>query len=230
MIPAQTSLQDANSPVIHSLSQLHDYAIIIISLIVTYVFYTIVCLIKRPYRSFIPYEHHQLEAIWTLFPALTLTCLAIPSIQLLYSFDELRNPIITIKTTGHQWYWRYDYADFVQTEFDSFITPTNTLNKGEFRLLEVDNRIILPWNVETRILVTAADVLHSWTIPCIGVKADAIPGRLNQTNLIPLNPGVFYGQCSEICGANHSFIPIALEVVKPVVWSNWVNNISKQLV
>ena len=222
MIWLQYSFQDAGSPTINALILFHDQAITSVSLIVGYVAFFSYILISTPYTSKSPYENHELETIWTISPALILITLALPSLRLLYLLDEVSNPIITIKTTGHQWYWSYDYADFFNLEFDSYITPSTELNQGEFRLLEVDNRIVLPWGVETRLLITAADVLHSWTIPSIGVKADATPGRLNQVTIYPIRPGVFYGQCSEICGANHSFIPICLEATRPSSWLDWV--------
>ena len=115
------------------------------------------------------------------------------------------------KAIGHQWYWSYEYSDFPYISYDSFMLPTKLLKNGEFRLLEVDNRLIVPINTEIRLLVTASDVIHAWTIPALRIKADAIPGRLNQLTFTLRRTGVFYGQCSEICGANHSFIPIVLE-------------------
>lgn len=228
MIWAQTSFQDATSPTINSLIIFHDQAIISIALIVGYVSYVVYILIGVKYIVKAPYESHELESIWTLSPALVLITLALPSLRLLYLLDEVSWPIITLKTVGHQWYWSYEYADFSNLEFDSYIIPTEDLSPGDFRLLEVDNRIVLPWGIETRLLITAADVLHSWTIPRIGVKADAIPGRLNQVTIYPIRPGVFYGQCSEICGANHSFIPIAIEAVRTNNWINWVKTTAQE--
>ena len=222
MIWGQIYFQDARSPIINALITFHNEAIIIIVLITAYVGAILISLVKIPYTVKTPHENHELEAIWTLSPAIILVILALPSLRLLYLLDEVAAPAITVKTTGHQWYWSYDYADFINIEFDSYIIPSNELANGEFRLLEVDNRIVLPWAVETRMLITAADVLHSWTIPRIGVKADAVPGRLNQVTLFPTRPGVFYGQCSEICGANHSFIPICLETINPTKWIIWV--------
>ena len=222
MIWGQLSFQDAISPIINSLISFHDYAITPITLILVYVICIIMFITNQPFSIHTSHENHQLESIWTLAPAIILITLALPSLRLLYLLDEISNPIITVKTTGHQWYWSYDYADFTNLEFDSYIIPTEDLNPGEFRLLEVDNRLVLPWGIETRILITAADVLHSWTIPRIGVKADAVPGRLNQIIISPWQPGVSYGQCSEICGANHSFIPIAIESINPNSWILWI--------
>ena len=223
MIWAQTSFQDAISPTINALIMFHDQAIISISLIIGYVIYVVYILTKVDYIVKAAYENHELESIWTLSPAIVLVTLALPSLRILYLLDEVSRPVITLKTVGHQWYWSYEYADFFNLEFDSYITPTDDLLPGDFRLLEVDNRIVLPWGIETRLLITAADVLHSWTLPRLGVKADAVPGRLNQVTLFPTRPSIIYGQCSEICGANHSFIPIALEAVRINKWTDWVS-------
>lgn len=132
--------------------------------------------------------------------------------------------MITLKTVGHQWYWSYEYADFLNIEFDSYIIPTNELQDNSFRLLDVDNRTVIPINSQIRTLITAADVIHSWTVPVLGVKADAFPGRLNQVNFFITRPGLFFGQCSEICGANHRFMPIAIESVKPNKFINWLKS------
>jgi len=169
-------------------------------------------------------EAQEIETIWTILPAIILLFLALPSLRLLYLTDELRQPGITLKAIGHQWYWRYEYSDFIDVEIDSYIVPVSDLSPGEFRLLEVDNRVVLPIHLEIRVLVTAADVIHSWTVPSLGVKVDAIPGRLNQLGFTIRQPGVFYGQCSEICGANHSFIPIAIESVNLKSFIKWITN------
>ena len=171
-------------------------------------------------------DGQMIEIIWTVLPALILIVLALPSLRLLYLIDETTEPRITLKTIGHQWYWRYEYSDFNEIEFDSYIIPENTLNNREFRLLEVDNRVILPYLTQIRLLVTAADVIHSWTIPSLGIKADAVPGRLNQLNILFNRPGVFFGQCSEICGANHSFIPISVEAINPYDFLSWIKQYS----
>ena len=156
-----------------------------------------------------------LELIWTVTPAVILVFIAFPSFQLLYLMDEVIEPGVTLKVVGHQWYWSYEYSDYApaQISFDSYMIPDSDLKLGEFRLLEVDNRVVVPAETHIRVIVTAADVLHSWAIPSLGIKIDAIPGRLNQTSFIAGREGVFYGQCSEICGANHSFMPIVIEAV-----------------
>jgi len=171
------------------------------------------------------FEGQIIELIWTIIPALILVFIALPSLRALYLLDEVKNPAITIKTVGHQWYWSYEYSDFPNIEFDSYIIPSNELKPDELRLLEVDNRTVIPYNTQIRLLVSAADVIHSWTIPSIGIKVDALPGRLNQLRIFSLRAGILYGQCSEICGANHRFIPIVLEVVKPSDFIQWVKTI-----
>ena len=174
-------------------------------------------------------EGQTIEIIWTILPAITLIFIALPSLRLLYLLDEINNPIITLKTIGHQWYWRYEYSDFNQIEFDSYMIPTNELSLNNFRLLDVDNRVILPFNTQIRIIITAADVLHSWTIPSLGVKVDATPGRLNQTRFFIRRPGLYYGQCSEICGSNHRFIPILIERININTFIKWITSIKNSL-
>lgn len=167
-------------------------------------------------------EEHTIETVWTILPAVTLIFIALPSIRILYIIDESINSVITIKTIGHQWYWSYEYSDFLNAEFDSYIIPTKELPEDGFRLLDVDNRVVLPIGAQIRILVTSADVIHSWTIPRIGVKVDGTPGRLNQANFILNRPGLIFGQCSEICGANHRFMPIVLERVEINQFADWL--------
>jgi cytochrome c oxidase subunit 2 len=218
----QISLQDAASPVIIQLTQFHDHAIIVLALVVSVIGYAIVIIITNKWTNRRIIEAQEIETIWTVLPAIVLLFLAIPSLRLLYIIDEIRAPSVTLKAIGHQWYWRYEYSDFSQVRIDAYITRTQDLTKGEYRLLETDNRAVLPINLEIRVLVTAADVIHSWAIPALGVKVDAIPGRLNQIGFTVLIPGVFYGQCSEICGANHTFIPIRIEVVDNNRFVSWI--------
>lgn len=221
----QLILQDAASPIILQMTTFHDHALVILVLVTSVVTYTFVILILNKFSSRNLIEAQQIETVWTILPAVTLVFLAVPSLHLLYLTDEVNTPSLTIKTVGHQWYWRYEYSDFTNIEFDSYITPTEELQTGEYRLLEVDNRLVVPINLEVRILVTAADVIHSWTIPRLGIKVDAVPGRLNQLGFTVRRPGVYYGQCSEICGANHSFIPIAIEVIDSNSFINWTKEV-----
>jgi len=224
MIWGQLLFQDAASPIILQLISFHDHTLIILTLVISIVTYAIIILILNKFSNRFLLEAQQIETIWTVLPAIILLFLALPSLRLLYLTDEVRQPSITLKVIGHQWYWSYEYSDFINIEIDSYIIQSNDLNKGEYRLLEVDNRIALPIIIDIRILVTAADVIHAWTVPAFGIKVDAVPGRLNQLGVKINQPGVFYGQCSEICGANHSFIPIAIESINLNSFINWIKN------
>nr|VFU78729.1 cytochrome c oxydase subunit 2 [Proasellus aragonensis] len=216
------SFQNSASPLMEQLTFFHDHAMVVVILITFFVGYLLTSTFSNrlTYRFFL--ESQSIEIIWTILPAVILIFVAFPSLRLLYLLDEVNQPSVTLKATGHQWYWSYEYSDFSNTEFDSYMIPSTDLNVGDFRLLEVDNRVSLPQSFQIRLLVTASDVIHSWTVPSLGVKADAVPGRLNQLSFILSRPGVFYGQCSEICGANHSFMPIVLESV-PL--TNFITNL-----
>uniref|UniRef100_A0AAU7YS50 Cytochrome c oxidase subunit 2 n=1 Tax=Rhopalus qinlinganus TaxID=3151527 RepID=A0AAU7YS50_9HEMI len=216
------SLQDANSPLMEQLIFFHDHTLMILLMITILVSYTMMSLMNNLLINRYLLEGQTIEFIWTLMPAVTLIFIALPSLHLLYLIDEVNNPLLTLKTIGHQWYWSYEYSDF-NMEFDSYMKPTNELMNNEFRLLDVDNRVILPMNLQIRVLVTAADVLHSWAVPALGIKIDATPGRLNQGCFKINRPGLLYGQCSEICGANHSFMPIVIESVPATTFINWLN-------
>nr|AQP27951.1 cytochrome c oxidase subunit 2 [Dicuspiditermes nemorosus] len=172
-------------------------------------------------------EGQMIETVWTIAPAIILVFIAIPSLRLLYLMDEIHSPVMTLKAVGHQWYWSYEYSDFTKLEFDSYMIQQEDQQINTFRLLDTDNRIVLPMNSPIRLIVTAADVLHSWTVPSLGVKTDATPGRLNQVSFSINRPGLLYGQCSEICGANHSFMPIVVESVSTNQFINWVSKMSE---
>lgn len=221
---AYLGLQDRASPLIEQLIFFHDHAIVVLILITTLVGYILSSLFFNSFINRYLLENQTIEIIWTVLPALILIFIALPSLRLLYLLDEVNNPRVTLKTIGHQWYWRYEYSDFIQLEFDSFIIPANELERSGFRLLEVDNRTVLPINTQIRVLIRAADVIHSWTVPSLGIKADAIPGRLNQVRFTINRPGLFYGQCSEICGANHRFMPIVIERVPVDSFLRWVSS------
>ncbi len=223
----QWGFQDAASPLIEELIFFHDHAILILVIVIRLVTYAAVSLILNKYTCRSLVEGQEIETIWTIIPAVILVFLALPSLRLLYLLDEVGDCGLTVKTIGHQWYWSYEYSDFLNIEFDSYIVPTDELNPGDFRLLDVDHRVVLPTQTDVRILVTSADVIHSWAIPSLGVKADAIPGRLNQLRFYVKYPGVFYGQCSEICGANHSFMPIVLEAIPLENFMEWVVHVSE---
>ena len=219
------NLQERSSPIIEQLIFFHNHSLIIISIITVMVAYIIISLTFNKINNKFIIENQALETIWTVIPAFVLIFIALPSLRILYLLDEISSPIITIKTIGHQWYWSYEYSDFNKIEFDSFILPSNELNLESYRLLDVNNRLIVPFKTPIRLLVTSQDVIHSWAIPRAGVKVDANPGRLNQTTLTFNKPGLFYGQCSEICGAVHSFIPIVVESVNKKNFIDWTKSI-----
>lgn len=223
--PFQIGLQDATSPIIEELINFHDHALMIVFLISSLVLYIISAILTTKLTHTSTIDAQAVETIWTILPAIILVIIALPSLRILYIIDEINNPTLTIKTVGHQWYWSYEYTDYDELNFDSYIIPTSELKPGDLRLLEVDNRAVLPIEITIRVLVTSEDVLHSWAVPSLGLKTDAIPGRLNQTTLLATRPGLYYGQCSEICGSNHSFIPIVLELVPLKAFEKWSSSI-----
>nr|UPL65729.1 cytochrome c oxidase subunit II [Hygia sp.] len=217
------NLQDAASPLMEQLIFFHDHTLMILLMITVLVMYIMISITWNKLINRMLLEGQMIEFIWTIMPAVTLIFIALPSLHLLYLIDEVNKPMLTLKTIGHQWYWSYEYSDFNNVEFDSYMKPINELMDNEFRLLDVDNRVVLPMNTQIRVLVTAADVLHSWAMPALGIKIDAIPGRLNQGSFKINRPGLMFGQCSEICGANHSFMPIVIESVPTNTFIKWLN-------
>nr|UXW93492.1 cytochrome c oxidase subunit II [Hymenoptera sp. 4 GYN-2021] len=218
-------LQDASSPIMEQLTFFHEHAMIIIILITMSVLYLISTMIINKFTNRFLLNKQNIEIVWTISPTLLLIFIALPSIHILYLTDELNNPMITVKAIGHQWYWTYEYTDFKHIEFDSYMIQMNSLKINSFRLLDVDNNMILPTNTNMRIIVTSSDVIHSWAMPSLGKKIDAVPGRLNQISLFLLRPGLYFGQCSEICGTNHSFMPIVIESVPISSFLNWINSL-----
>nr|BAM74801.1 cytochrome c oxidase subunit II [Centrobranchus choerocephalus] len=219
--PSQLGFQDAASPVMEELLHFHDHALMVVILISTLVFYIIIAMVTTKFTNKYILDSQEIEIIWTVLPAVILILIALPSLRILYLMDEIDDPHLTIKAVGHQWYWSYEYTDYQDLGFDAYMLPTQDLLPGQFRLLETDHRVAVPVESPIRILVSAEDVLHSWALPALGVKVDAVPGRLNQTAFLASRPGVFYGQCSEICGANHSFMPIVVEAVPLEHFENW---------
>nr|YP_010947489.1 cytochrome c oxidase subunit II [Parupeneus cyclostomus]WGO62602.1 cytochrome c oxidase subunit II [Parupeneus cyclostomus]WNH20168.1 cytochrome c oxidase subunit II [Parupeneus cyclostomus]WSP03253.1 cytochrome c oxidase subunit II [Parupeneus cyclostomus] len=219
---AQTLFQDACSPIMEELLYFHDHTLMIVLITSIFVLYIIAAMVSTTLTNKLLLDSQQIEIIWTLLPAVVLLMVAFPSLQILYLIDETNAPHLTIKAVAHQWYWSYEYTDYEHRAFDAYMIPTEDLQPGQFRLLEVDYRMVIPAGSPIRMLVTSDDVLHSWTVPSLGIKVDAIPGRLNQTSFIAPNPGVFYGQCSEICGANHSFMPVVIEAVPLPFFENWI--------
>jgi len=240
--------QDPASPIMEGIIDLHNHIMFYLVLILFFVLYMFFAILRDFYK---PYALSStindlklrqimlkgngvvhgtvLEIIWTLTPSFILMLIAVPSFSLLYSMDEIIDPSLTLKAIGHQWYWSYEYSDYIQSKgaslnFDSYMIPTEELALGQSRLLEVDNATVLPVKTHVRVIVTATDVLHSWAVPALGVKIDAVPGRLNQIQLFIKREGVYYGQCSEICGVNHGFMPIAIKAVSMSKYLAWLNS------
>ena len=226
------SFQDPSTPVMEGIINFHNHTMCFLIFIVIIVGWLIIRSLflfsNTLNKNSIYFTHHTLlEIFWTVIPAFILLIISIPSFSLLYSMDELIDPTITIKAIGNQWFWSYEYSDYCVISnglnFDSYMVPEDELLLGSFRLLEVDNRVVLPTKTHIRVLITSSDVLHSWSVPSFGVKVDACPGRLNQTSIFIKREGVFYGQCSEICGINHGFMPIVVESVSIVKYINWIS-------
>nr|QBX98837.1 cytochrome c oxidase subunit 2 [Chloropicon sp. RCC4434] len=230
--PWQLGFQDPASPVMQGLVDLHHDLMFFI----TFIFGFVAWILGRTLYHFSMSKNSEpynithgtvIEVVWTVTPSLILMLIALPSFALLYSMEEVVDPSVTIKAIGHQWYWTYEYSDYTQNDedslvFDSYMVAEDDLEFGQFRLLEVDNRVVIPVQTHVRMVITSADVLHSWALPSAGVKCDAIPGRLNQTTMFINREGVYYGQCSELCGVNHGFMPIAVEAVSVDDYTKWV--------
>lgn len=225
--PWEMGMQPSASPVKHLMGSFNDLLTVIITLIVIFVAGLIAyCAIRFnakanpvPSRT----SHHTvLEVAWTVVPVIILIVVAVPSFKLLYAAERIPQADMTVKVTGHQWYWDYEYPDHGGFTFSSYMIPEADLKPGQRRLLEVDNRVVVPVNATVRVLVTAGDVIHSWAIPSFGVKKDGVPGRINETWFKAEREGVYYGQCSEICGTNHGYMPIAVEAVSREAFDAWV--------
>jgi heme/copper-type cytochrome/quinol oxidase subunit 2 len=225
--------QDSASPQMEALVELHDNIMFYLVIILFGVGWILVSIVRNYVNTKSPisskYLNHGtlIELIWTITPALILILIAFPSFKLLYLMDEVTDPNLSILAEGHQWYWSYQYPDFSNMdedtlEFDSYLVPESDLDLGGLRMLEVDNRVILPELTHIRFLVSAADVIHSLALPALGIKCDAYPGRLNQASVLINREGTFYGQCSEICGILHSSMPIVIESVSLEKFLNWL--------
>ncbi|MBP2226985.1 cytochrome c oxidase subunit 2 [Azospirillum agricola] len=225
--PWQFGLQEPASPVKHLMDSFHSLLTVIITLIVIFVAALLAYCVVRFNAKANPVpsktSHHTLlEVAWTVLPVIILIVVAVPSFKLLYVAERVPEADMTIKVTGRQWYWDYEYPDHGNIAFSSYMIQDADLKPGQRRLLEVDNRVVVPVNSTVRLLVTAGDVIHSWAIPSFGVKKDGVPGRINETWFKAEREGVYYGQCSEICGTNHGYMPIAVEVVSKENFDAWV--------
>lgn len=224
--PWQIYCQVPATPTMEQLYDFHTFLLVIEGMIVLLVVALIVFVTIRfrASRNPIPsrVSHNTwLEIIWTLLPVLILIVIAVPSFKLLYVMDVTPKAELTLKATGSQWYWTYDYPD-LEIHFDSHIVPEDKLKPGQLRLFEVDHRVVVPTHTTIRLLTTSTDVIHSWAVPAFGVKKDSIPGRLNETWFRIQREGVYYGQCSELCGVNHGFMPIVVEAVSKENFDKWV--------
>lgn len=225
--PWQIGMQPAASPIAERVQSFHDLLLWVISFICLVVAALLVyaCVRFRESSNPVPSRRTHntlLEVIWTAVPVLILVVIAIPSFKLLYYQDVTPETELTVKAIGHQWYWSYEYPDHGNFTFDAVMIADSDIQAGQKRLLETDNRLVLPAATNVRVLVTAADVLHSWAMPSLGVKVDAVPGRLNELWVNVTEPGVYFGQCSELCGVNHGFMPIAIEALPKADFDAWV--------
>lgn len=235
--PWQVTFQDGATPVQEGILELHDIVFYYLIIITFAVLWMIIASLIKYHSSKSPITHYfshgaTLETVWTVTPAVFLLFIAFPSFKLLYLTDEVFSPSMTIKVAGHQWYWSYEYSDFLNDdgesiEFDSYMVPESDLEDGQLRLLDVDNNVVLPVDTNVRFIVSGGDVIHSFTVPSLGFKVDAIPGRLNQVSTIAEREGLFYGQCSEICGVMHAYMPICIEAVSPEKYLEWMESMSE---
>lgn len=217
----QIGFQDPATPVQEGIINFYNYVFIYLTFVLILVTWFLISILRHFSKTTRVISHKyiihgtELELIWTITPAIILMLIAFPSFQLLYLMDEVVEPGITLKVIGKQWYWSYEYSDYAPAKiaFDSYLIPESDLKMGDYRQLEVDNRVIVPVDTHVRVITTAADVLHSWAVPSLGVKMDCTPGRLNQTSFIAIREGVYFGACSELCGSNHANMPIVVEAV-----------------
>ena len=227
--------QDSATPQMEGLVELHDNIMYYLVIILFAVGWILLSIVRNYISTKSPISHKYLnhgtliELIWTITPAVILILIAFPSFKLLYLMDEVSDPSMSVLAEGHQWYWSYQYPDFLDStdeliEFDSYIVPESDLEFGTLRMLEVDNRVIIPELTHTRFIVTSGDVIHYFACPALGIKCDAYPGRLNQVSVFINREGVFYGQCSEICGILHSSMPIVIEYVSLEKFLEWLGD------
>jgi cytochrome c oxidase subunit II len=225
-VPWQLDFQEAASPVMEGIHSFHNLLLVIITVITLFVTALLIVAMLRFNRRASPNptrttHNTMLEVAWTVLPVIILVAIAIPSFRLLYEQLETPEPDITIKATGHQWYWSYEYPDHDGIAFDQFMLRDDELEPGQPRLLATDTEVVVPVDAVVKVLVTASDVLHAWKIPAFGSMVDAVPGRINETWFQATREGVFYGQCSELCGRDHAFMPITVRVVSQEEFDAW---------
>jgi len=231
--PWELGFQPAATPVMQRLESLHDLLLWIITLISIFVLCLLVyvCWRFRASSNQTPSRRTHntlLEIAWTAVPVLILVVIAVPSFKLLYYMDRVTDPEMTIKAIGHQWYWSYEYPDDGDFTFDAYVVSDEDLQEGQLRLLTTDNAVVLPVGTDIRVLITATDVIHSWAVPAFGVKTDAVPGRINETWIRIEEPGMYYGQCSELCGDYHGFMPIMVRAVSKDEFKAWTQQAKEE--
>ncbi len=234
-VPWQINFQKAATPVMEDIVSFHNLLLWIEVAIVVFVLLLMIWIIIRfnarsnpkPSRTT---HHTMLEVVWTVVPILILVVIAVPSMKLLFFMDKAENPEMTLKVIGHQWFWSYEYPDHGNFTFDSNIVADEDLKPGEPRLLTVDNRVVLPADTTIQVLLTADDVIHNWAVPSFGIKIDTVPGRINETwfRVPSEHIGTYYGQCSELCGVNHGFMPIAVDIVSKQDFAAWVEKAKEE--
>ncbi|GAB3131727.1 cytochrome c oxidase subunit II [Novispirillum itersonii] len=231
--PWQMTFQAAASPVMERITSLHNYITVVMILVVVLVMALLAIVMVRFNAKANPkpqtFSHNTvLEVAWTAIPVLILLVIAVPSFKLLYFMDRTSDADFTLKVTGHQWYWSYEYPDH-NLSFDSFMKDASALEPNDPRLLAVDNEVVIPVGATVRVVMTSQDVIHAWAVPALGVKTDSMPGRLNETWIRADRAGTFYGQCSELCGVNHGFMPIAVRAVSAEEFKGWVQKTQARL-
>ncbi|MBI3710962.1 MAG: cytochrome c oxidase subunit II [Proteobacteria bacterium] len=231
--PWQLGMQTPASPSKHKIEDLHNLLLVITTVITIFVLGLLIYTMIRFRASANPkpsrVTHHTwLEVAWTVVPVIILLIIAIPSFKMLYFMDRTVDADMTLKVVGHQWYWSYEYPDNGDLKFDSYMIPDADLKPGQKRLLEVDNRLVVPVGATIRLLIIGTDVIHSWLVPALGVQLYAMPGRVNETWVRVERPGVYYGQCNQICGTNHAYMPIAIEAIPKEAFTRWVDEAKKK--
>ena len=224
----QLSFQNPATDLMGSVVGLHNIILIVMTLVTLFVLFLLFYVSFRfsAKRNPIPStttHNTVVEVLWTAIPIVILVVLAIPSFKLLYQQEKSENYDMTVKVIGHQWYWEYEYPDHGDFYFESYMVQEQDLEEGDLRLLTVDNPLVIPANKNIQILITAGDVLHSWAVPSMGLKTDAVPGRLNETWVNVKEPGIYRGQCSEICGSGHGFMPVLVKVLPEREFMAWAN-------
>ena len=224
----QLSFQNPATDLMGSVVGLHNIILIVMTLVTLFVLFLLFYVSFRfsAKRNPIPStttHNTVVEVLWTAIPIVILVVLAIPSFKLLYQQEKSENYDMTVKVIGHQWYWEYEYPDHGDFYFESYMVQDEDLQEGDLRLLTVDNPLVIPANKNIQILITAGDVLHSWAVPSMGLKTDAVPGRLNETWVNVKEPGIYRGQCSEICGTGHGFMPVVVKVLPESEFIAWAN-------